>query len=131
MDWQTGFQPTDILPMLLLFLELNLTIPHFLILFRVRLLPREEVKKAFRLTLPEIAVVTSAAIYTQRGLWLAALHAMLHGFYFIFRDHWYSKKVGVQASGLRVDLESTVKITLQFKSSRFSKIRLIYVSCAE
>ncbi len=90
-----GFDSTDVVALLLLFLELYLTIPHVLLLFRIRMQPREDLTKHPNLTLLEITLVLGSAIYIQKGLWLAAIHAIGHGFYFTFSDHWYSKKVRV------------------------------------
>ncbi len=87
--------------MMLLVGELMLVTPHFVTLFRLRLLPRKEVESNLLASLPETVLVTCCALYTQKFFWLAVMHNVQHCLIVFKYDHWYMRKVTVYRVNIR------------------------------
>ena len=92
---------SSLIPMMLLVGELMLVAPHFVTLFRLRLMPRKEVERNLLGSLPETAVVTCCALYTQKFIWLAVMHNVHHCLIFFTYDHWYTRKVRIYSVNTR------------------------------
>ena len=76
-------KPGTVIPTVLFTVELYNTLAHFLILGRIRLLPRKDMVRLHNYFLFELLAVMCSALYTLELLWLATLQNLQHLYFYV------------------------------------------------
>jgi len=85
----------DIIGSILFFLESYHFVSHFLVLFRIRLLPARDLRKVgYYFLIDTTTVFVSSFLYTGELRWLATIQIIQHLFFFLtWNKHSYTIKV--------------------------------------